>query len=69
MREVIEFAPSLVSSKFANDDQRKVLLQLINKLLDDENSRNDLYEILEVLVDDENKYLLEELNEKLKNMV
>ncbi|MEK6943692.1 MAG: hypothetical protein AABX00_06530, partial [Nanoarchaeota archaeon] len=66
VREVIEFAPSLVSSKFANDDQRKVLLQLINKLLDDENSRNDLYEILEVLVDDENKYLLEELNEKLK---
>jgi len=67
VKEVIEFAPSLVSSKFSNEDQRKVLLQLINKLLDDEESRNDLYDILEVLVDEENKELLQELNERLKH--
>jgi len=63
VKEVIEFAPSLASN--SNDSQRKILLQLIYRLLDDEESRRILYNILEVLVDDENKDQLEELERNL----
>lgn len=66
VKEVISFAPSLVSSK-TNNYQIRVLLQLINRLLDDECSRNTLYEILAVLLDDENKEYLEELKRQLDN--
>ena len=65
VREVIEFAPSLVASN-TNDNQKKILLQLINRLLDDDSSRESLYNILKVLVDEENKDQLEILDEKLK---
>ncbi len=61
--EVIEFAPSLASS--SNISQKRILLQLINNLLDDEQDRTTLYNILEVLVDEENKDLLKGLEETL----
>jgi hypothetical protein len=64
VREVIEFAPGLVSN--TNDSQRKVLLELINKLLDDEQSRKILYNILEVLLDEDNREQLAELDDKLR---
>ena len=65
VKEVIEYCPKLVSN--TNEEQKKVLLQLINKLLDDESSRKNLYDILEVLVDEENKEELEDLKNILKN--
>jgi len=64
VREIIEFAPSLVSN--TNESQRKLLLELINKLLDDESLRRTLFNILEILIDDDNKEQLKELEEKLK---
>ena len=64
VKEIIEFAPSLASS--SNNSQKKILLELINKLLDDEQSRKILYSILEVLIDVDNRDQLEELDEKLK---
>lgn len=64
VKEVIEFAPGLVSN--TNDSQRKVLLELINKLLDDEQLRKILYNILEVLLDEDNREQLVELDEKLR---
>ena len=58
VKEVISFAPSLVSSK-TNNSQVKILLELINRLLDDDKSRDILYDILSVLLDNENKECLE----------
>lgn len=66
VKEVISFAPSLVSTK-TNNSQVKVLLQLINRLLDDDKSRDTLYDILSVLLDDENKEYLDELKRLLDN--
>jgi len=66
VKEVISFAPSLVSSK-TNNSQVKILLELINRLLDDDKSRDILYDILSVLLDNENKEYLEELKRLLDN--
>ncbi len=64
VKDVIEFAPSLASN--SNDSQKKILLELINRLLDDDQSRKILYSILEVLIDGDNRDQLEELDEKLR---
>jgi hypothetical protein len=64
VKEIIEFAPSLASN--SNNSQKKILLELINRLLDDEQSRKILYSILEVLIDEDNKDQLEELDKNLR---
>ncbi|MBU0471126.1 MAG: ATP-binding protein [Nanoarchaeota archaeon] len=64
VREIIEFAPGLVSN--TNECQRRILLELINQLLDDESSRKTLYRILEILIDEDNKDQLCELQDKLE---
>lgn len=66
VKDVISFAPALVSTK-TNTSQVRVLLQLINKLLDDDKSRDTLYDILSVLLDDENEEYLDELRRLLDN--
>lgn len=66
VKDVISFAPSLVSTK-TNNSQVKILLELINRLLDDDKSRNTLYGILAVLLDEENKDYLDELKRLLDN--
>ncbi len=64
VKEIIEFAPSLASN--SNDSQKKILLELINRLLDDEQSRKILYSILEVLIDEDNRDQLEQLDKNLR---
>lgn len=64
-REIIEFAPSLFTRN--NNNQKKIILNLINQLLDDESSRNTLLNIIGVLVDDSNKNELVQLEQMLKN--
>lgn len=64
VRSVIEFAPALVSS--GNDSQKRILLELIFRLMDDDGNRETLYTILSSIVDDENRDLLKDLEEKLK---
>lgn len=64
-REIIEFAPSLFTRN--NNNQKKIILNLINQLLDDESSRNTLLNIIGVLVDDSNKNELIHLEQMLKN--
>lgn len=64
VKEVIEFAPSLATNP--NYSQKKILLELINKLLDDEQSRKILYSILKVLIDEDNRDQLEQLDKNLR---
>lgn len=66
LKDVIALEPRLFSNQ-TNNSQKKVFLELINKLLDDEKSRNNLYDILIVLVDDDNRKYLDELKHQLEN--
>lgn len=65
VKDIIALEPKLFSNT-TNASQKKIFLELINKLIDDDQSRESLYSILEILVDNENSKYLVQLKSQLE---